>query len=90
MFMTEDTAVRGLREIRLDMEKTVKELKEQGKNEEAARLRQNIESFEETFHAYHDMVNLESYILYFEKQVVSFFDYFVIEKRLFFLMSRRV
>ena len=44
VFMTEDTAVRGLREIRLDMEKTVKELKEQGKNEEAARLRQNIES----------------------------------------------
>ena len=32
VFMTEDTAVRGLREIRLDMEKTVKELKEQGKN----------------------------------------------------------
>lgn len=31
VFMTEDTAVRGLREIRLDMEKTVKELKEQGK-----------------------------------------------------------
>ena len=85
VFMTEDTAVRGLREIRLDMEKTVKELKEQGKNEEAARLRQNIESFEETFHAYHGMVNLESYILYFEKQVVSFFDYFVHRKTLVFL-----
>lgn len=85
VFMTEDTAVRGLREIRLDMEKTVKELKGQGKNEEAARLRQNIESFEETFHAYHGMVNLESYILYFEKQVVSFFDYFVHRKTLVFL-----
>ena len=85
VFMTEDTAVRGLREIRLDMEKTVKELKEQGKNEEAARLRQNIESFEETFHAYHGMVNLESYILYFEKQVVSFFDYFAHRKTLVFL-----
>ena len=67
------------------MEKTVKELKEQGKNEEAARLRQNIESFEETFHAYHGMVNLESYILYFEKQVVSFFDYFAHRKTIVFL-----
>lgn len=76
VFMSEDRAAAGLRQIRLDMEEAVKGLKEQGLKEEAARLRQNVESFQENFQAYHGMVNLESFILYFEKKVVSFFDYF--------------
>lgn len=75
VFMTENKALAGLRQIRLDMEEAVKGLRAQGLKEEAARLRQNVENFEETFQVYHGMVNLESYILYFEKQVVSFFDY---------------
>lgn len=85
VFMTENTALAGMRQIRLDMETTVKELKEQGRKEEAARLRQNVESFQETFQAYHGMVNLESYILYFEKEVVSFFDYLAGRRTVIFL-----
>lgn len=85
VFMTEDTALAGLRRIRLDMEDAVKGLKEQGLKEEAARLRQNVENFEETFQAVHGMVNLESFILYFEKKVVSFFDYLAERKTLVFL-----
>lgn len=85
VFMTEDRAAAGLRRIRLDMEEVVKGFKEQGRKEEAARLRQNVESFQENFQAYHGMVNLESYILYFEKDVVSFFDYFTKRNTLVFL-----
>ncbi len=85
VFMSEDAAAAGLRKMRLDMEKNVKELKEKGLKEEAARLSQNIENFQETFQAYHGMVNLESYILYFEKQTVSFFDYFENKDTLIYL-----
>ncbi len=82
IFMTTDRALSALRKISSDMEKCVREFKEQGKNEEAARLRQNVENFKDTFEAYHGMVNLESYIRYFAKEpdgslcTVSFFDYF--------------
>lgn len=76
IFLSEDEAAAGLHQIRKDMEKNCRELKEQGKREEAARLRQNVENFRETFQAYHGMVNLESYIGYFARETVSFFDYF--------------
>ncbi len=85
IFMTEDAALRGLKKISADMEKSVKDWKEKGKKEKAARLRQNVESFKENFEAYHGMVNLESYISYFTKETVSFFDYFVGQKTLFIL-----
>ena len=78
IFMKEERMLRGMKQITRDMEENVKKLKEQGRGEEAARLRQNVESFCETFEAYHGMVNLESYIGYFvsSEEIVSFFDYF--------------
>lgn len=78
IFMTEDQALRGLRQIGLDLEECAARLKEQGKKEEAARLRQNIENFRESFEAYHGLVNLESFVTYFAGTdgTVSFFDYF--------------
>lgn len=78
IFMTKDQAAAGLHAIHQDMEHWSGELKNQGKKEEAARLRQNVENFRETFEAYHGMVNLESYISYFvkQKEIGSFFDYF--------------
>ena len=94
IFMTEDRALAGLRKINLAMESGVKELRKQGKQEEAARLRQNVENFRDTFEACRGMVNLESYISYFtggsgeEDQPVSFFDYFRDGRRLSFLTSQ--
>lgn len=85
VFMEEDCALKAMRHIQLDMEKHTEQLKAAGKKEEAARLRQNIENFRDTFEAYHGMVNLESYILYFEKNVVSFFEYFQERKTIVFL-----
>lgn len=49
IFLSEDEAAAGLHQIGKDMEKNCRELKEQGKREEAARLRQNVENFRETF-----------------------------------------
>lgn len=85
VFMDEDCALVAIRKIRLDMEERVKTFKEEGKKEEAARIRQTIETFVDTFEAYHGMVNLESYILYFEKTIVSFFEYFKGRKTIVFL-----
>ena len=86
VFMTEEQALRGLRQIGLDMEECTARLKEQGKREEAARLRQNVENFRESFEAYHGLVNLESYITYFAgKETGSFFDYFTGRDVLVFL-----
>lgn len=85
VFMEEDCALKAMRQIRLDMEKYVEQFRADGKKEEAARLRQNIENFQDTFEAYHGMVNLESYILYFEKEIVSFFEYFHNRKTVVFL-----
>lgn len=85
VFMSDDEMAAGLHQVRMDLKETVEKLKEQGRKEEAARLRQNVERFEETLEAYHGMVNLESYILYFEKQVVSFFEYFANRSVLVFL-----
>lgn len=78
IFMSEDRTLRGMKEIRRDMESCVKNMKERGQKEEAERLRQNVEGFQDAFEAYHGMVNLESYIGYFapQKELVSFFDYF--------------
>lgn len=85
VFAGEERSLKAMRQIRLDMEKHEEKLKRAGKKEEAARLRQNVENFQEAFEAYHGMVNLESYILYFEKEIVSFFDYFKNRKTIIFL-----
>lgn len=78
IFMSGDEAAAGLHAIDREMERCTAELKRLGKKEEAARLRQNVDNFRETFEAYHGMVNLESYISYFAKsgEISSFFDYF--------------
>ena len=87
IFMPNERMLRGMKQIREDMEKSVKKMKEQGRREEAARLRQNVEGFQDTFEAYSGMVNLESYIGYFAPpgEIVSFFDYFKERDTLVFL-----
>lgn len=76
IFIEEDDALAGMKKIRDEMESCVAKLREDGKIEESARLRQTVEGFLETYEVYHGMVNLESYIQYFVKDTVSFFDYF--------------
>lgn len=85
VFMEQDCALAGLHAIQEDMKKQVAQFMDNGKKEEAARLRQNVENFVDSFEAYHGMINLESYILYFQKEVVSFFDYLANRKAVVFI-----
>ena len=59
-----------------EMQTCVRRFEEEGKKEEASRLRQSVANFRETYEVYHGLVNLESYVSYFTKDVSSFFDYF--------------
>ena len=59
-----------------EMQTCVRRFEEEGKKEEASRLRQSVANFRETYEVYHGLVNLESYVSYFTKNVSSFFDYF--------------
>lgn len=76
VFLDEDRILAGMHQMDVDMKKCVKQFQDEGKKEEAARLRQNVETFHETYQIYHGMVNLESYVSYFADEVNSFFDYF--------------
>ena len=85
IFTTEEQALEALRSIRIEMERSVAKFREEGKIEEAARLKQAIKNFQETYEAYHGLVNLESFIRYFSRETVSFFDYFTDRDAIFFL-----
>ncbi len=75
-FFEEDRILAGIHDMREDCRRLVKHFEEEGKREEAARLRQSVEDFDEAYQAYHGMANLESYMCYFSGEVQSFFDYF--------------
>lgn len=76
IFLEEGRILAGMKAMDGELKKCVKQFREEGKAEEAARLQQNVENFRETYQVYHGMVNLESYVSYFTKDVQSFFDYF--------------
>ncbi|MDR1701099.1 MAG: DEAD/DEAH box helicase, partial [Lachnoclostridium sp.] len=85
IFASEDEVLAGLRNIRLDMEKCVQMFIDEKKREQANRLRENINQFLESYDAYQGYINLESYIRYFSKTKMSFFDYFADRDAIFFM-----
>lgn len=76
IFLEEDRILEGMHRMEEEMQTCVRRFEEEGKKEEASRLRQSVANFRETYEAYHGLVNLESYVSYFTKNVSSFFDYF--------------
>ncbi|MGN1206499.1 MAG: transcription-repair coupling factor [Eubacterium sp.] len=76
IFLEEDRILEGMHRMDEEMQSCVRQFEKQGKKEEASRLRQNVANFRETYDVYHGLVNLESYVSYFTKNVSSFFDYF--------------
>lgn len=76
IFLEEDRILAGMHRMDEEMQVCVQKFEEEGKREEASRLRQNVAGFRETYEVYHGLVNLESYVSYFTKEVSSFFDYF--------------
>ena len=76
IFLEEDRILEGMHRMEEEMQTCVHRFEEEGKKEEASRLRQSVANFRETYEVYHGLVNLESYVSYFTKNVSSFFDYF--------------
>lgn len=76
IFLEEDRILEGMHRMEEEMQTCVRRFEEEGKKEEASRLRQSVANFRETYEVYHGLVNLESYVSYFAKNVSSFFDYF--------------
>lgn len=76
IFLEEDRILEGIHRMEEEMQTCVRRFEEEGKKEEASRLRQSVANFRETYEVYHGLVNLESYVSYFTKNVSSFFDYF--------------
>lgn len=76
IFLEDDEVAAGLHKMERELKKCVGRWKEEGKVEEAERLRQNVANFREMYEVCHGLVNMESYVSYFTKEVYSFFDYF--------------
>ena len=76
IFLEEDRILEGMHRMEEEMQTCVRQFEDEGKKEEASRLRQSVANFRETYEVYHGLVNLESYVSYFTKNVSSFFDYF--------------
>lgn len=76
IFLEEDRILEGMHRMEEEMQTCVHRFEDEGKKEEASRLRQSVANFRETYEVYHGLVNLESYVSYFTKNVSSFFDYF--------------
>ena len=76
IFLEEDRILEGMHRMEEEMQTCVRRFEDKGKKEEASRLRQSVANFRETYEVYHGLVNLESYVSYFTKNVSSFFDYF--------------
>ena len=77
IFLEEDRILEGMHRMEEEMQTCVRRFEDEGKKEEASRLRQSVANFRETYEVYHGLVNLESYVSYFTKNVSSFFDYFM-------------
>lgn len=85
IILDQDTMAVGLRKLEKEKESYVKQLREQQKTEEAHRIKTLVEEFKDNLDAYSGAMGMESYILYFYKNTVSFFDYFDAEDTLLFL-----
>ncbi len=72
MILTKDQRARGMHLIELEAKKQEKALQEQGKTEEAARLRRQIGELREEVLELEAKVNLESYVRYFYQELGSF------------------
>lgn len=75
----------GIREIQKEKEEYVKELKKDKKFEEARRIQEVVDEFKDKLEMYSGSMGMESYILYFYQNTVSFLDYFQGQQCLFFL-----
>lgn len=75
----------GLKEIQKEKETYAAQLKKEKKFDEARRIQEVVDEFQEKLEMYSGSMGMESFILYFYQNTVSFFDYFKEQECLFFL-----
>lgn len=85
MILTRQQRARGIHLIELEGKKQQEVLKAQGKQEEAARLMQQLKELREDVLEFEIKVNLESYAKYFYKEMNSFLECFAREESCIFL-----
>lgn len=83
--LSEDEKKQGLDLVLKEAKKTCEILRKQFKTEEAARVISVAEGLKEQISEFGSMANLESFIRYFYKEVVSFLDFFAGRKTVLFL-----
>lgn len=74
--LTEQEILTGTVRLREEEKKTETAFREQGKPEEATRLKRSVEEFLEKLEYCQGRAGLDSYIRFFREDTVSFFDYF--------------
>ena len=86
--LTGEQLRKGLKEVEAESKAYSSKLRKQMKTEEAYRIEKQIRELSETLLELgmsYGAVNLESYVRYFYKELVSFLDFFPKEKSIFFL-----
>lgn len=76
IILGEDVLIKGMKKIEADCVKHAKTLRDAMKSEEAARIEKTIRQFKENVETFSSGSGTESFIKYFYKDTVSFFDYF--------------
>lgn len=76
IIMDEKTKAVGLKRLEQEAASHEKMLRSEYKTEEAARVKKGVEEFKENLEFLQGSVSIDSYIRYFYKNTVSFFDYF--------------
>lgn len=85
IILDETTKLASLKCLEEEKQTYVKQLREQFKTEEAARIEKTVEEFKENLEYLHSSAGIDSYIRYFYQDTVSFFDYFEREGSIVFL-----
>lgn len=75
----------GLQRMEQEKQFYVKQLKEDGKIEEATQIQERIEEFGEHLNLFGGSTGMDGYISYFCNETVSFFDYFNKQESCFFI-----
>lgn len=84
---TGDELAAGLKKIKTEAEKQYKKYREAFATEAAARIKKTVTELEENIGYLYYTVNLDSYLLSFTKETVSFFDYFPADSTVFFMVD---
>ena len=83
--LTDEEQAKGLEAIDKDATKYIKKLRDDFRTEEAARAKKTVAEFKENLEYLKGKACLDSYVDYFTKDTVSFFEYFTDDDSIIFI-----